>query len=192
MNPAPETPEPFPAYIPPHFIRDFDLWAELTAQGESAYQWAATLHQTTPPIFWIPRLGFLAGTWVPRRAEDLRRILQDPQTFSSVGLTPYAMLLGESWPLAPLEIDPPAHAKYRALLNPSRSLPRKRNADFNDCTRICGLKGPLFFCLVLSLQFFHAWNFVILAINKLNIKLKYVYIYREASYLNSSQSPDNR
>ncbi|MBX9404434.1 cytochrome P450 [Pseudomonas fluorescens] len=118
MNNAPETPAPVPAHIPKHLVRDFDLWAELTAQGENAYTWAAELHQTTPPIFWIPRLGFLPGTWVPRRAEDLRRILQDPQTFSSVGLTPYAMLLGESWRLAPLEIVPPEHAKYRALLNP--------------------------------------------------------------------------
>ena len=107
-----------PAHIPPHLVRTIDIWAELTAQNENAYAWAAALHQSTPPIFWIPRLSFLPGTWVPRRAEDLRRILQDPQTFSSVGLTPYAMLLGESWRLAPLEIDPPEHGKYRALLNP--------------------------------------------------------------------------
>lgn len=118
MNLAPDTPAAVPAHIPMHLVRDFDLWAELTAQGENAYAWAAELHKTTPPIFWIPRLGFLPGIWVPRRAEDLRRILQDPQTFSSVGLTPYAMLLGESWRLAPLEVDPPEHSKYRALLNP--------------------------------------------------------------------------
>jgi cytochrome P450 len=118
MNLAPDTPAAVPVHIPMHLVRDFDLWAELTAQGENAYAWAAELHKTTPPIFWIPRLGFLPGIWVPRRAEDLRRILQDPQTFSSVGLTPYAMLLGESWRLAPLEVDPPEHSKYRALLNP--------------------------------------------------------------------------
>jgi len=107
-----------PPHIPAHLIRNFDLWAELTAQGENAYTWAAALHQNTPPIFWIPSLGFLPGAWIPRRSEDLRRILQDPETFSSEGLTPYAMLLGESWRLAPLEVDPPDHAKYRALLNP--------------------------------------------------------------------------
>ncbi|WP_313405837.1 cytochrome P450 [Stutzerimonas kunmingensis] len=107
-----------PPHILAHLIRDFDLWAELTAQGENAYAWAAALHQNTPPIFWIPSLGFLPGAWIPRRSEDLRRILQDPETFSSAGLTPYAMLLGESWRLAPLEVDPPDHAKYRALLNP--------------------------------------------------------------------------
>lgn len=129
MNNTPETPVPVPAHIPEHLVRDFDLWAELTAQGENAYTWAAELHQTTPPVFWIPRLGFLPGIWVPRRAEDLRCILQDPQTFSGVGLTPYALLLGESWRLAPLEIDPPEHAKYRALLNPSRLFLRRRNAD---------------------------------------------------------------
>lgn len=77
-----------PPHVPTHLIRQFDLWAELTAQGENAYAWAAELHRSTPPIFWIPRLGFLPGTWIPRRAEDLRRILQDPETFSSAGLTP--------------------------------------------------------------------------------------------------------
>lgn len=135
MNNAPDTPSPVPAHVPKHLVRDFDLWAELTAQGENAYTWAAALHQTTPPIFWIPRLGFLPGTWVPRRAEDLRRILQDPQTFSSVGLTPYAMLLGESWRLAPLEIDPPDHAKYRALLNPLFT-PKKVEALEQDIRRL--------------------------------------------------------
>lgn len=107
-----------PPHVPTHLIRQFDLWAELTAQGENAYAWAAELHRSTPPIFWIPRLGFLPDTWIPRRAEDLRRILQDPETFSSAGLTPYPILLGESWRLTPLEVDPPEHGKYRALLNP--------------------------------------------------------------------------
>ncbi|MRU49412.1 hypothetical protein FIV37_03695 [Pseudomonas gessardii] len=38
MNNAPETPAPVPAHIPKHLARDFDLWAELTAHGENAYQ----------------------------------------------------------------------------------------------------------------------------------------------------------
>ncbi|WP_458729557.1 hypothetical protein [Pseudomonas brenneri] len=51
MNNAAESPEPVPAHIPMQLVRDFDLWAELTAQGKNAYTWAAGLHQTTPPIF---------------------------------------------------------------------------------------------------------------------------------------------
>lgn len=118
MNVSDDIDSAVPHHVPVHLVRNVDLRAELTAQGEKAYAWAATLHQSTPPIFWVPRLGFLPGTWIPRRAEDMRRILQDPETFSSAGLTPYPMLLGESWRLTPLEVDPPAHAKYRALLNP--------------------------------------------------------------------------
>lgn len=117
MNNAPETPAPVPAHIPTRLVRRFDLCVELPALNEKAYVWAVELHQTIPLIFWIPCLGFLTGIWVPRRAEDLRRILQDPQTLRSGDLTPYAILLGESWRLAPLEIGPPDHARYRALLN---------------------------------------------------------------------------
>lgn len=36
-----------PPHVPTHLIRQFDLWAELTAQGENAYAWAAELHRST-------------------------------------------------------------------------------------------------------------------------------------------------
>ncbi|WP_193073409.1 cytochrome P450 [Pseudomonas sp. FME51] len=126
-----------PSNVPAHLVQDFDLWAALTAQGENAYAWAAKLHESMPPIFWVPSLGFLPGTWIPRRSEDLRRILQDPETFSSAGLTPYPMLLGESWRLAPLEVDPPDHAKYRALLDPLFT-PKKVNALEEDIRQLAG------------------------------------------------------
>lgn len=114
---APTAPK-IPDHIPAHLVRDFDLWQEISSAGKDAYARAAALHQETPPIFYVSRLGYLPGAWVPRRAEDLRQILQDPETFSSVGLSPFAKLVGDSWQLIPLELDPPDHAKYRALLNP--------------------------------------------------------------------------
>jgi cytochrome P450 len=117
------TAEPFPAaaipsHVPPHLVRDTDLWAEIAAAGVDAYAHAGALHQSTPPIFYVPRLGYLPGAWVPRRTEDLRRIVQDTDTFSSKGYTPFPKLLGEDWQVIPVEIDPPQHTKYRALLNP--------------------------------------------------------------------------
>lgn len=36
MNHPAEASAPVPAHIPMHLVRDFDLWAELTAQGEHA------------------------------------------------------------------------------------------------------------------------------------------------------------
>jgi cytochrome P450 len=58
------------------------------------------------------------GTWIFTRGEDIRAILQDPETFPSGGLRPWAESVGDHWRLTPIEIDPPDHAKYRGFLNP--------------------------------------------------------------------------
>jgi cytochrome P450 len=50
--------------------------------------------------------------------EDLRKVYLDTDTFSSKDLSPFAMLIGETWTNLPVEIDPPAHAKYRSFINP--------------------------------------------------------------------------
>lgn len=109
---------PVPDHVPKHLIRQTDLWADLTEAGVDAFQRAAALHGATPPIFYVASLGYMPGCWVPRRQDDLRRILQDTETFTSRGLAPFAQMLGEKWQLIPLETDPPNHAKYRNLLNP--------------------------------------------------------------------------
>ena len=111
-------PTSIPSHVPPDLVRDWDLWQEISAKGQDAHAHAASLHFTTPPIFYVPRLGYLPGCWVPRRSDDLRQILQDTETFTSTAATPFPQMLGETWSLIPLEIDPPNHAKYRMLLNP--------------------------------------------------------------------------
>jgi cytochrome P450 len=107
-----------PPHVPPNLVRDMDPWLELAAAGADAHARAAGFHQDFPPVFWAAQLGYFGGCWVPRRDEDLRRILQDPETFSSAGLTGFSELIGETWRLIPLEVDPPAHSAYRVLLNP--------------------------------------------------------------------------
>jgi cytochrome P450 len=107
-----------PDHVPAELVRDLDPWEVIAAAGPDAHKRAAAFHQEFPPVFYATRLSFMGGCWVPRKAEDLRRILQDPETFSSSGLTGFSLLLGESWPLIPLEIDPPDHGAYRMLLNP--------------------------------------------------------------------------
>jgi cytochrome P450 len=48
------------------------------------------------------------------RYEDVRRVLEDPQTFSSVGGSPAPAPIR----LGPLDHDPPEHTEFRRLLNP--------------------------------------------------------------------------
>ncbi len=111
---------PIPAHVPPEMVGDFSLFTSPgmapTPNGDPQASAAAALEG--PRIFYSQmntRDG--RGTWVVTRADDQRRVLQDPETFSS-HRSIFASALGESWPMIPLEIDPPRHALYRSMLNP--------------------------------------------------------------------------
>lgn len=117
MSSATEDTLTIPEYVPRELVCEFDIWAEISAAGVCAHQRAARFHDELPPIFYVPKLGYLPGAWVPQKAEDLRRILRDTQTFSSQNTMPFAAMLGEHWKLIPLELDPPEHTKYRAFIN---------------------------------------------------------------------------
>lgn len=107
-----------PAHVPQHLIQDIDLFAYLNDAGHDIWQRIADSHSSMPRIFWARRFGMLPGMWVATRGADLRKIMQDYETFSSRDLTVYSKLVGESWKQLPLEADPPLHTKYRAPLNP--------------------------------------------------------------------------
>ena len=111
---------PIPAHVPPEMVGDFSLFTSPgmapTPNGDP--QASAAVALEGPRIFYSQmntRDG--RGTWVVTRADDQRRVLQDPETFSS-HRSIFASALGESWPMIPLEIDPPLHALYRSMLNP--------------------------------------------------------------------------
>lgn len=133
-----------PAHVPRELIRDIDPWADIESAGAEGHARAAQYHTEFPPVFYATSLGYRPGCWVPRRAEDMRRILQDAETFSSDRQVGFSMLMGESWPLIPLEIDPPNHAAYRMLINPLFS--PKRVAELDADMRVLArslIKGVL-------------------------------------------------
>lgn len=115
-----------PDHVPPHLVSDFNFYRSPgmvpTPMGDP--QAALSDLFDGPPVFFSAdntRNG--EGTWVVVRAEDQRKVLQDGVTFSSHRAI-FSSALGETWPLIPLEIDPPEHAKWRSLLNPLLS-PRR-------------------------------------------------------------------
>jgi cytochrome P450 len=101
-----------PAHVPPTLVRDFDFRTGLGSHPHSA---VAELH-AGPRVF-FSRVHHNAipgpGTWVLTRAEDIRAALQDAATFSS-----NVRRSNSSLTLIPLELDPPDHAKFRAIMNP--------------------------------------------------------------------------
>tara|TARA_R110001606_G_scaffold156044_7_gene298737 strand:- start:1544 stop:2677 length:1134 start_codon:yes stop_codon:yes gene_type:complete len=90
----------------------------MTTSEDPFGDWAAAVHEG-PDIFYAPH-AYPGGSpaWVVRRAEDLRKIYLDTDTFSSKDFSPFSKLAGDTWINTPVEIDPPEHAKYRAFINP--------------------------------------------------------------------------
>jgi cytochrome P450 len=73
------------------------------------------------------------GYFIVTRYDDLRTVLEDPQTYSSE----QAGLRGVPIPMPPLTEDPPRHIEYRRALNKylSRSFLSKFNDDIRETAR---------------------------------------------------------
>ena len=60
--------------------------------------------------------GMGAGVYLLSRYEDVRWALKHPEIFSSDFV---AVDIGQDRPLIPLQVDPPEHAKYRRVIDPT-------------------------------------------------------------------------
>lgn len=126
---------PIPEHIRAEHVGDFSLFTSPgmapTPNGDPHA--AVSCVHAGPRIFYSPlntRDG--RGTWVITRADDQRKLLADAETFSSFRRI-FASALGESWPLIPLEIDPPMLGAYRQMLLPLFS--PKRVTALEDIVR---------------------------------------------------------
>ncbi|WP_157218906.1 cytochrome P450 [Flavisphingomonas formosensis] len=106
--------------VPPHVPADLVIESDFhSGPGFATDPFGAVAWQTTGPrIFYSPTHYLLPGCWVVTRAEDIRYVLQTPELFSSSGGIGFSALIDEAWDLIPVELDPPHHAPFRALLNP--------------------------------------------------------------------------
>jgi cytochrome P450 len=111
-----------PAHVPPHLIRDLRF-----ANGETAndlpdpYTPCDVLRAPgVPRIMYYPWpvAGMGRGGWVVTRHEDIRRVYEDHDLFSTRGVAQFQALAGETFPSIPLGVDPPDHRRYRMFLNP--------------------------------------------------------------------------
>jgi cytochrome P450 len=120
--------EPDPAAILGHF--------NLFDPEHEKIKWAVFQHaRQSCPVAHTSADG--GGQYLVTRYEDVRRVLEDPETFSSTGVAPRPSPVT----LNPLDADPPFHPDLRKILNPlfSRSFlmkfepqMRKSAADLVD------------------------------------------------------------
>ena len=68
------------------------------------------------PPFWTENPGDIDGYWVVTRYADMRAVLRDSESFSSVNASIPHMPMEH--PMLPTETDPPTVNKYRGILLP--------------------------------------------------------------------------
>lgn len=105
-----------PAHVPPELVRPIGLTegAEFLA---APHAFMADLLTTQPRIFFSPS-HHATNAWVVTHYDDIYHVLRHPEIFTTRGSTAFPRDPNNYFHLIPLEIDPPEHRKYRALLDP--------------------------------------------------------------------------
>ena len=104
---------PARADIPDRLITDVDIFNLDGFQNDVQLAWRR-LQQTYPDIFWTPKNG---GHWIATRAADIKYIQSEHQFFSNSQIFIPATQLPSK--LIPLNLDPPEHGPFRAILAPA-------------------------------------------------------------------------
>ena len=102
-----------PEHVPEELVVDFDYLKPAGIEGGDVYAAMKAFQDKSPDIFWTPRNG---GHWVVTRGEDIRWVQENYQIFSHEEFTIPRGTVPIIMP--PITVDPPFHARYRAVLNP--------------------------------------------------------------------------
>jgi cytochrome P450 len=105
-----------PDHVPPELVRPIGL-TEGPEFLASPHAFMADLHKTQPRIFFSPS-EHAANAWLITHYDDVFHVLRHPEVFTTKGSLAFPRDPNNYFYLIPLEIDPPEHRKYRALLDP--------------------------------------------------------------------------
>ncbi|MDB5575567.1 MAG: cytochrome [Bradyrhizobium sp.] len=103
-----------PEHVPPALVRD---WTFEEVGCRSDWQAAMDARREGPAITYNPRGRRGGPSWMVGTHDLIVEVLQNPELFSSDRYSGFSRLLGEDWPMIPLEVDPPIHRPFRLLMN---------------------------------------------------------------------------
>ncbi len=112
---------PAPAHVPRDRVVDLS-WARGLIPNDLEEPYAPCrwlLNPDVPRLLYdvVPGSTTPNGAWVVSHYEDIRRVYEDNEYFSTKGVAEFQRMIGETFRTIPLAIDPPEHARYRKFLN---------------------------------------------------------------------------
>ena len=116
---APSLPDAtVPPHVPPSLVHDIRHYT-VSNTLDDPFSLTANVFDELPPVVFSPHgtPGLYSGTWVVSRYDDVREVYQNDRLYSTKGAADFVSLVGETFRMIPLAIDPPEHATYRLLLN---------------------------------------------------------------------------
>ncbi|HSV35366.1 MAG TPA: cytochrome P450 [Ramlibacter sp.] len=102
-----------PAHVSPERVVDFDYLAPPGHEEDVHRAWHRLHDLGVPPIVWTAHHG---GHWIATRADDIDAMQMDAARFSHSAIT--VPKSAQVVRIVPLELDPPEHTPFRALLSP--------------------------------------------------------------------------
>ncbi|MDB5445958.1 MAG: Cytochrome [Phenylobacterium sp.] len=115
----PGDPAKAPAHVPTSLLYDINDWLNANTL-EDPFSVTKDVYEALPPLFFtthgVP--GLFQGAWVVTHYQDIREVYQNEKLYSTEGAANFQSLVGETFRMLPLAVDPPEHGKYRILLNP--------------------------------------------------------------------------
>ncbi len=107
-----------PAHVPKDLIFDVSAYGEANTLVDP-FSVTEDVYKVLPPVFYNNQdaPGLFRGCWVVTHYEDIREVYQNDRLYSTKGAAAFHTLVGETFPMIPLGVDPPEHGKYRLLLN---------------------------------------------------------------------------
>jgi cytochrome P450 len=108
-----------PSHVPAELLRPIGL-TEGPEFLAAPHAFMAALHDTHPPIFFSTSERAI-NAWMLTNHADVHFVLTHPELFSTQGATPFPRDPNDPFYMIPLEIEPPQHRKYRAIIDPAFS-----------------------------------------------------------------------
>jgi cytochrome P450 len=116
MTQAPAIPD----HVPPELVRSVGITYAPDYLADP-YDFLASLHDKQPPIF-FNTTPHSRGSWLVTGYTNVFYVLRNPELFVTGLIESFPRKPDAFFNLLPIEIDPPDHRKYRAILDPMLSM----------------------------------------------------------------------